>query len=144
MERKNREHLSNNSTSLDYDYSNDHSLKNHGLRLSKELEQIGKSAFNGEKLYVDEEGILHTNQVDQEIDSVDSQNFLIDNAADERLSLDIEESTSDELERLGEALINDEELYIDDAGVLHTGQDVEAMNSLNNPNMLKVNADPFA
>ena len=54
------------------------------------------------------------------------------------------ESAEDELNSLGEALVNDEELYIDEEGVIHTRQDVDNLNTLDMSNMTKVNADPFA
>ncbi len=53
-------------------------------------------------------------------------------------------STADELDNLGNALVNDQELWIDDQGVIHTEADVSGMSTLDTSNMTKVNNDPFA
>lgn len=54
------------------------------------------------------------------------------------------DSVADELDRLADAVLNEEELYMDEEGGIHTEQDMEGLSSLNIPNMTKVNADPFA
>ena len=54
------------------------------------------------------------------------------------------ESVADELDRLGDALLNEDEIYIDEEGVIHTEQDMQGLNTLEMSNMTKVNKAPFA
>ena len=53
-------------------------------------------------------------------------------------------TVSNELEQLTEALLNDEEIYIDEEGILHTAGDSSGVNTLNSSNLVAVNSDPFA
>ena len=53
-------------------------------------------------------------------------------------------SAADELDDLANAVANDEEIYVDEEGVLHRANDVEGLSTLNTSNLTKVNSDPFA
>lgn len=53
-------------------------------------------------------------------------------------------SAADELDDLANAVANDEEIYVDEEGVLHRANDVEGLSTLNTSNLTKVNRDPFA
>lgn len=52
--------------------------------------------------------------------------------------------TGQEIDELGDALINNEDIWVDNEGALHRQADVEGLDTLNTSNMTKVNQDPFA
>lgn len=105
---------------------------------ASEIDRLGSAVANDEELWVDDEGVLHTRNDAEGLSTLNTSNMT-------KVNTDpFAGTTAEELDGLAEAVANDEELWVDDEGVLHTRNDAEGLSTLNTSNMTKVNTDPFA